>query len=102
MEIASWFDACGVQPRIVCELSHTLNVYELVAQNVGIAIYPAAASSYIPNSGIQTRIIVEPYVTASYALLRRKNHPMSMAARKFYAYVKQQTRTASSVNAEER
>jgi DNA-binding transcriptional LysR family regulator len=96
LEIEHWFDSYGVQPKIICELSQMLNAYELVAQNVGISIYPAAAAAYVTHPGIQTRTIVEPYVTASYVLLRHKEHPMNPAARKFYAYVKQQTQTAAA------
>ena len=59
-------------------VAHVLNAYELTEQNVGIAIYPAAAAIYADSRKVITKKLIDPSVTASYYLTQRKekNSPL--------------------------
>ena len=62
----------NVKPKIICRMAHVLNAYELTEQNVGIAIYPAAAAIYADSQKVITKKLIDPSVTASYYLTQRK------------------------------
>ena len=86
-EITGWFAASGQKPIVRCRMAHMLNAYELTEQNVGIAIYPAAAAEFAAGASICIKRLVEPAVTASYALVWSQNRPLSRVSREFLNYV---------------
>ena len=70
-------------------MAHVLNAYELTEQNVGIAIYPAAASIYANSEKVVAKKLIEPSVTASYYLVQRKEKKLSLVAEEFWKYATQ-------------
>ena len=86
-EITEWFKSSGTQPIIRCRIAHMLNAYELVSQNVGIAIYPAAAAEITSHPAICIKRLMNPAVTASYILIWNKTAQLSHAAREFLQYI---------------
>lgn len=90
-EITGWFAAKGVKPKVVCRMAHIINAFELTEQNVGIAIYPAAAGAYADKDRVVVKNIVEPKVSASYYLANSVNKEMSLVAKEFWKYVSENT-----------
>ena len=90
-EITDWFAMKNVKPKIICRMAHVLNAYELTEQNVGIAIYPAAAAIYADSRKVITKKLIDPSVTASYYLTQRKEKKLSLVAEEFWKYVVQNT-----------
>lgn len=88
-EITDWFSTQNVKPKIICRMAHVLNAYELTEQNVGIAIYPAAASIYANSKKVVAKKLIEPSVTASYYLVQRKEKKLSLVAEEFWKYATQ-------------
>ncbi|MGN1166313.1 MAG: LysR family transcriptional regulator [Lachnospiraceae bacterium] len=86
-EINGWFSYTGKSPVIRCRIAHMLNAYELVRQQVGIAIYPASAAD-IADPDICIKTIARPSVKASYVLIWNKKHHLSHVAQEFITYVK--------------
>lgn len=86
-EITDWFAQKNITPKIICRMAHVLNACELTEQNVGIAIYPAAASIYADSSKVITKRLIEPAVTASYFLMQKKDKKLSLVAEEFMDYV---------------
>ena len=68
--------------------SRATRLQEMTEQNVGIAIYPAAAAEFAAGASICIKRVVEPSVTASYALVWSQNRPLSRVSREFLNYVK--------------
>lgn len=85
-EIESWFAPLGKKPRIVARLAHMLNAYELSAHGLGISIFPAAAADY-KTAEVVIKRIVNPERYASYVLLKKKDHPISIVAQSFWDYI---------------
>lgn len=67
-------------------IAHMLNAYELTANGVGIAIYPAAAADYA-SDGVVIKRIAKPDVTASYVLVRSAERNLSLVAGEFWSMV---------------
>lgn len=85
-EITGWFAKKDIHPNIICRMAHVLNAYELTEQNVGIAIYPAAAAQYTNQEKVIVKKIVNPEVTATYFLTRKSSRKMSSVADEFLKY----------------
>ena len=60
-----------------------LNAYELTANGVGIAIYPASAAKYVSDDVVIKRI-VSPDVYASYVLVKSADRKLSKVAEGFW------------------
>lgn len=86
-EITEWFRDAGTQPIVRCRIAHMLNAYELVRQNVGIAIYPAAAAEISNHPSVCIKRLTHPSVTASYVLIWNKTAQLSHAASEFLSYI---------------
>jgi len=89
-EITGWFSAINKKPRVVCRLAHMLDAYELAANNVGIAIYPAAADRYCDRTKVVIKKIVEPEVTASYYIVKYKSKEFTHLTKEFWNFVAKQ------------
>lgn len=87
-EIEGWFKPLGLEPRVIGRVAHMLNAYELTAQNLGIAIFPHAASRYTSDE-VVIKAITHPDVTASYVLVRNSERAPSKVAGEFWNYVKE-------------
>lgn len=88
-EIRSWFDSIGEEPTIVCELSNYLNAFELVKQEVGIAIFPASTGMNIQSEKVITKRIVNPEHYANYVLIWDCARKLPTAAEKLIEYVQE-------------
>lgn len=86
-EIESWFAECGETPRIIGRLAHMVSAHELTRQNVGIAIYPAAAASLEAERVVSIKRLTDPEVNAVYVMIRSSNRPLSHAAQEFWDMV---------------
>lgn len=89
-EITDWFSESGSHPKILCRMAHMMNAYELTAQNIGIAIYPAAAAFFSSKEDVIIKRLVEPEVTAGYVLIRSAERPLSLVAEEFMTYVEEE------------
>lgn len=83
-EIESWFAECGETPKIIGRLAHMVSAHELTRQNVGIAIYPAAAASLEAERVVCIKRLTEPEVNAVYVMVKSSERPLSHAAQAFW------------------
>lgn len=86
-EITDWFAPTGITPKIRARISNATIAYELCEQNVGVAIYPAAAADLIHGNRVHIRQITDPTYMARYVLIYPDNHPMSPVAEKFVEHI---------------
>lgn len=90
-EIEGWFAECGETPRIIGRLAHMVSAHELTRQNVGIAIYPAAAASIEAERVVSIKRLVEPEVNAVYVMVKSSSRPLSHAGQAFWDIVVEMT-----------
>lgn len=88
-EINDWFMPTGKTPKIRARIAHVLNAYELCLQNVGVAIFPAAAADLIKDDSVMIRTIVNPCFTASYVFIYSDEHILSPVATKFVEFIQE-------------
>lgn len=87
-EISDWFAPLGITPKIKARISNATIAYELCKQNVGVAIYPAAAGDLIHGENVLIRKITHPQHMASYVLIYPDSHPLSPVADKFIEFIR--------------
>ena len=87
-EISDWFAPLGITPRVRARISNATIAYELCKQNVGVAIYPAAAGDLIHGENVLIKKITKPEHMASYVLIYPDNHPISPVADKFIEFAR--------------
>ncbi len=85
-EISDWFEPLGITPQIRARISNAVTAYELCEQNVGVAIYPAAAADLIQGEKVLIRQISAPKHMAVYVLVYPDDHPLSPVAERFIKY----------------
>ena len=90
-EITGWFSQNNLKPKIICQMAHIINAFELTEQNVGIAIYPAAAGIYADKDRVVVKKLIKPEVKASYYLVKNTEKQMQLVAEEFWNYVEQKT-----------
>ena len=90
-EITGWFSLNNLKPKIICQMAHIINAFELTEQNVGIAIYPAAAGIYADKDKVVVKKLIKPEVKASYYLVKNTEKQMQLVAEEFWNYVEQKT-----------
>ena len=83
--IRQWFHSVDAEPDIMCELSHSADALALVAQGVGIGIFPMTFGN--PGPDIVSKVIVEPGRQVEYVLVRNRDQAISGLARAFWEYV---------------
>ena len=72
------------RPRWYCEAQHVSTLVSLVEAGLGIAAVPRLS---MPPQGHPTLIsvpLVEPVITRTVGLIRRRGRPLSPAAQQFY------------------
>ncbi|MCR5673350.1 MAG: LysR family transcriptional regulator [Lachnospiraceae bacterium] len=89
-EISDWFAPLSITPKIRARISNATIAYELCEQNVGVAIYPAAAADLIHGNRVMIKEITDPSHMASYVLIYPDNHPLSPVAEKFVEHIRGQ------------
>ena len=88
-EISDWFAPLSITPKIKARISNATIAYELCEQNVGVAIYPAAAADLIHGNSVMIRKITDPTHMASYVLIYPENRPLSPVAEKFVEHIRE-------------
>ena len=86
-EITGWFQNINRKPHIVCRIAHIIDAYELAKEQVGIAIYPAAAALYGDKSKVVAKRIEDPDVTAEYYVVKSGNRETTNVAAEFIGYI---------------
>ena len=86
-EINDWFEPLGKMPHIKARIAHVINAYELCLQNLGVAIFPAAASDFAPE-GVCVKKIVNPAFMAKYVCIYSAEHVLSPVAARFVEFIK--------------
>ncbi len=86
-EISDWFAPLDITPRFRARISNATIAYELCEQNVGVAIYPAAAADLIHGEKVLIRKITDPVHMAGYVLIYSDEHPLSPVADKFIEFI---------------
>lgn len=84
--IKKWFREINAEPNIICEMDNYLDVAALAGRNVGVSIFPK--TSYILNSHIVAKEIVNPSRYVEYLFVWLKGKPLPMADEAFIDYVK--------------
>lgn len=82
-EIMDWFAPLSATPHIKARIANATTVYELCEQNVGVAIYPAAAGDMIHDENVCIRKITDPGHTTTYVLIYPDSRPLSPIAARF-------------------
>ncbi|MCD8098827.1 MAG: LysR family transcriptional regulator [Lachnospiraceae bacterium] len=88
MKIHDMFASIGETPTVLCELSHYLNAYELVKQEVGVAIFPRSTGANFESSDVIIKDLTDPGYIADYVLVWNRKRRLSTAAEKFIEYVR--------------
>ncbi len=70
----------GVELDVLCDVRQVATVSRMVAAGVGIGVLPGLSFSQVADDGTGHRPLVEPQITRSLGLIRRKRHPLSAAA----------------------
>ncbi|MBO4903861.1 MAG: LysR family transcriptional regulator [Lachnospiraceae bacterium] len=86
-EISDWFAPLGITPKVRARISNATTAYELCVQNVGVAIYPAAAGDLINGDNVMIRKITNPEFMTTYVLIYSDSHPLSPVADKFIEHI---------------
>jgi DNA-binding transcriptional LysR family regulator len=86
-EISDWFAPLGITPSIKARIANATTVYELCEQNVGVAIYPAAAGDMIHDGNVLIKKITDPVFMTTYVLIYPDNHPLSPVADRFVEHI---------------
>ncbi len=82
-EISDWFAPLGITPKVKARIANATSAYELCEQNVGVAIYPAAAGDLIHDGNVLIKQITDPGFMTTYVLIYPDNHPLSPVAARF-------------------
>ncbi len=88
MKIHDMFASIGETPTVLCELSHYLNAYELVKQEVGVVIFPRSTGANFESSDVIIKNLTDPGYIADYVLVWDRKRRLPTAAEKFIEYVR--------------
>lgn len=88
-EISDWFAPLGITPKIRARIANATSAYELCEQNVGVAIYPAAAGDLIHDGNVLIKQITDPGFMTTYVLIYPDNHPLSPVAARFVEHIRE-------------
>ncbi len=86
-EISDWFAPLEITPRIIARIANATSAYELCEQNVGVAIYPAAAGDLIHDGKVLIKRITDPGFKTTYVLIYPDSHPLSPVADRFIEHI---------------
>ncbi len=86
-EILDWFAPLSEPPKIKARIANAVTAYELCEQNVGVAIYPAAAGDLIHDGNVLIKEITDPGHTTTYILIYPDNRPLSPVADRFISSI---------------
>ncbi len=84
--INKWFKEIGAKPNIICKMDNYLDVAALARHNVGVSLFPK--TSYIENSEIVVKEVINPDRTIEYLFVWLKGKPLSLVDEAFIDHVK--------------
>ena len=84
--INKWFKEIGAKPNIICKMDNYLDVAALSRHNVGVSLFPK--TSYIENSEIVVKEVINPDRTIEYLFVWLKGKPLSLVDEAFIDHVK--------------
>ncbi len=87
-EIRGWFQSEGKEPHFIVKTAHSSNAAKLVANNIGIALFPASVAKNIPAG---TEVVIKkitPVKSVDYLLSWDKEKQPNALATKFLEHVK--------------
>lgn len=87
-EIGDWFRDTNKTPQVRCKVAHVLSAYELVRQELGIAIFPASVKNIVNSDDVTIKEFEDPAPTVSYILVWNKHKTLSHAATEFIEFIK--------------
>ena len=96
-EIGEWFVDTSKAPKVRCKVAHVLSAYELVRQELGIAIFPSSVKNIVNSDDVIIKEFEDPSPTVSYILVCNKHKTLSHAASEFIKYIKDQNKEDSFI-----
>ena len=84
--INSWFKEIDARPNIICKMDNYLDVAALSGNNVGVSLFPK--TSYISNSDIVVKEVVNPERYIDYLFVWLKGKPLSLIDETFINHIK--------------
>ena len=88
--IYKWFKEINSEPKIICRMDNYLDVAALSGRNIGISLFPK--TSYILNSNIVAKEVINPYRDVEYLFVWLKGKPLSLLDEAFIDHVKEQVK----------
>ncbi|HHK5726355.1 LysR family transcriptional regulator [Serratia ureilytica] len=79
----------GVEAQVVQEIGHPATLFPMVAEGIGISIFPALALPLPEGGRLQVRRLV-PEINRALMLVRRKNRSLTPAAEAIWQVARQQ------------
>ncbi|HAT4501034.1 LysR family transcriptional regulator [Serratia marcescens] len=79
----------GVEAQVVQEIGHPATLFPMVAEGIGISIFPALALPLPEGGGLRVRRLV-PEINRALMLVRRKNRSLTPAAEAIWQVARQQ------------
>ncbi|MGQ5909008.1 LysR family transcriptional regulator [Serratia sp. IR-2025] len=79
----------GVEAQVVQEIGHPATVFPMVAEGIGISIFPALALPLPEGGRLRVRRLV-PEINRALMLVRRKNRSLTPAAEAIWQVARQQ------------
>lgn len=78
-------EQCGFTPEIVCMSDDVMPILAWADADIGVAIVPRSAIGLIPSVNLAYRIIADPCLETTSAVIWLRNRYLSAAARNFLA-----------------
>ncbi|MGP3232430.1 LysR family transcriptional regulator [Serratia bockelmannii] len=79
----------GVEAQVVQEIGHPATLFPMVAEGIGISIFPALALPLLEGGRLRVRRLV-PEINRALMLVRRKNRSLTPAAEAIWQVARQQ------------
>lgn len=87
-EINNWFNESATERHIFCWYNALTSVIGLVEKNLGIAICPESAKSFLDSRKLVCRKIINPEHTSGLLLLKKRFQVMPAAAENFWEFAR--------------
>ena len=87
-EIRGWFKDTGRDPHFIVKTAHSSNAAKLVAQDIGIALFPASVAKNIPAGTDVVTKDISPQFMVDYLLSWDKEKPSNALTVKFIDHVR--------------
>ncbi|WP_046174752.1 cidABC operon transcriptional activator CidR [Domibacillus indicus] len=96
-QIASSCHDAGFHPRVISESSQWSFIEEMVASKLGISLLPESICRHLSKNVCAVKV-VNPSISWNLAIIWRKNHYLSYAAKEWLHFTKNQFVKTASIN----